>query len=445
LVLANVAGQVAVSRDERHFAYLSGGTDQSFSVIVAASSPASRKTILTRNAPDFLRYGLSWSPDGNLLALPIGSFDDRFWQIENVLMVPVTGGNPVTFSPVKWSFVPNVTWLPNGRGLLVNGIAQAAGNAQIWFTPYPSGEARRVTNDLSSYSGVDVTADSSTFVTVQKDEPGEMWTTAPGGETPVAFTRTSTNGDGVGGMNWTPDGKLVYASKGGSQPDLWLANADGTLPKRLTFGGVAIDPEVAPDGRTIYFGSERSGACHIWRMDTDGSNASQVTHGQSEESAAVSPDGKWLLYDVFSFTGSSSIWKMPLPSGTPVRMGDLKDASAPSIAPDGQSFSLSYNDDRFHPAAGVGIMRLDGTGFKPLNIPPTWKTRWNGDGSALYFVKSEQGVCNIWRQAIAGGAPVRVTNFNSGSMGWLAVSRDERLAFRHFSTIFDVVLVRSVE
>jgi Tol biopolymer transport system component len=180
-------------------------------------------------------------------------------------------------------------------------------------------------------------------------------------------------------------------------------------------------------------------------MDTDGSNASQVTHGQSEESAAVSPDGKWLLYDVFSFTGSSSIWKMPLPSGTPVRMGDLKDASAPSIAPDGQSFSLSYNDDRFHPAAGVGIMRLDGTGFKPLNIPPTWKTRWNGDGSALYFVKSEQGVCNIWRQAIAGGAPVRVTNFNSGSMGWLAVSRDERLAFRHFSTIFDVVLVRSVE
>ena len=125
--------------------------------------------------------------------------------------------------------------------------------------PYPSGEPRRVTNDLSNYWGVSATADSTAFVTVQQDELGEIWTTAPRAGTASQVTRTSANGDGQGGITWTPDGKLVYASNSFGTADLWIANPDGANPKRLTFGGVAINPEVTPDGRTIYFGSERSG------------------------------------------------------------------------------------------------------------------------------------------------------------------------------------------
>ena len=444
LVLDNVTGPVAVSPDERRFAYLSGGPDKRSSIIVAGPNPADKQTILTRSEPDFLRDQLSWSPDAALLAVPIGSTDDRFWQIERVLIVPVNGTAPAILAPVKWSWVRKAEWLPNGLGLLVNGTVGTS-SLQVWFVPYPTGEPRRVTNDLSNYAGVSATVDSTAFVTVQQDELGEIWTTAPRAETASQVTRTSANGDGQAGTTWTPDGRLVYASNSFGQPDLWIANPDGANPKRLTFGGVAIHPEVVPDGRTIYFGSERSGACHIWRMEIDGSNASQVTRGSGERFAAVSPDGKWLLYESFSFTGTSSIWKMALPSGTPVRLGDLKDASVPSISRDGQWFSVVYTDERFHPPAGVGIMHLDGTGFKPLNIPPTWDKRWSPDGSALYFVKTDKGIDNVWKQAIAGGAPARVTSFSSGSIGALAVSRDERLAFRHFNATADVVLIRSVQ
>lgn len=436
LVLDNVTGPVAVSPDERRFAYLSGGADQSFSIIVAGTNPAGRKTILTRSPPDFLRYNLSWSPDSTLLALPIGSFDDRFWQIERVLIVNLSGGTPAVFSPAKWAVVRYAVWLPDRRGLLVNDY-------QIWFAPFPSGEPKRVTNDLNTYLGVSLTADSTAFVTMQRDEQGEMWATAPHAGRVSQLTRTSPSGDGGVGITWTPDGRLVYTSRAAGPEDLWLANADGTNPKRLTFGGVAARPEVAPDGRTIYFGSERSGACHLWRMDMDGSNARQVTRGSGEQLASVSPDGKWLFYESFSFAGSSSIWKMLLPSGAPIRLGDLKAASAPSVSPDGQWLSVAYTDERFRPPEGVGIMRLDGTGFRPLGIPPAWSKAWSRDGSALYFVKSKQGVDNIWKQAIAGGAPVGVTNFTSGEVDSLAVSRDERLAFRHVNSISDVVLIRS--
>jgi len=200
------------------------------------------------------------------------------------------------------------------------------------------------------------------------------------------LTPTSSNDDGVGGIAWTPDGRLVYPSTPSGQADLWLSNADGTNSKRLTFGGVAVMPEASPDGRTIYFGSERSGACHLWRMDLDGSNAAQVTRGSGERGASLIPDGKWL------------------PSGTPVRLGDLENAVVPIVSPDGQWFSLSYSDKRFEPPEGVGIMRLDGTGFKPLHIPSTWDRRWSANSKALYFVKSTQRLQHLeasyrWRSA----------------------------------------------
>jgi hypothetical protein len=119
---------------------------------------------------------------------------------------------------------------------------------------------------------------------------------------------------------------------------------------------IAILPDVAPVGRTIYFGSERSGVCHIWRMDMDGSNASQVTRGGGQEWSALSPDGKWLFFVPVNMNNPLSIWVLALPARTPVRVGDLKAVFALSISPDGHWLSVDYADERFLPPAGVEIV-----------------------------------------------------------------------------------------
>jgi Tol biopolymer transport system component/DNA-binding winged helix-turn-helix (wHTH) protein len=445
LILDNVTGSVAISPDESRFAYLAGGPGKGTSLVVTGPSFAGKQTILSRNEPDFLRGELSWSPDGSRLAVPIGSYDDRSWRTGRVLIAPLNQTTPAILAPLKWAHVASATWLPNGRGLLVVGEAERFARFQIWFVPYPVGEPRRVTNDLNNHWGVRLTADSGAFVTVQEEELGEMWTTAPHAGAPSQLSRTSANGDGDYGITWTPDGRLVYASSAFGPPDLWISDADGRNPKRLTFGGVAMMPTLPPDGRTIYFGSERSGACHIWRMNIDGSEAKQVTRGSGEEWASLSPDGKWLYFVPVNMNNPLSIWKMAMPSGTPVRVGDLKDVFGPSISPDGQWLSVDYADERFLPPAGVGIMRPDGTGFKPLKMPRTPFRRWSPDGRALYFVRAEHDSDNIWKQDIVGGAATQVTRLSSGSISWLAVSRDERLAFRHSNAFSDVVLIRSVQ
>ena len=50
--------------------------------------------------------------------------------------------------------------------------------------------------------------------------------------------------------------------------------------RRLTTApGLDDGPDYSPDGRHIYFNSERTGTMKIWRMNADGTNQEQVTSG----------------------------------------------------------------------------------------------------------------------------------------------------------------------
>ena len=57
------------------------------------------------------------------------------------------------------------------------------------------------------------------------------------------------------------------------------------------------DRNTRPDGKFIYFNSERTGTMQIWRMKPDGSEQEQVTSDDFNNwFAHPSPDGKWLVF-----------------------------------------------------------------------------------------------------------------------------------------------------
>jgi len=91
--------------------------------------------------------------------------------------------------------------------------------------------------------------------------------------------------------------------------DLYLVNADGTGMRRLTTHEASdSSPRWAPDGRSVYFLSTRSGSSQVWRLSLDGGEASPVTKLPLDVGAfLLSPDGAKLAVALDVFTDCTNL------------------------------------------------------------------------------------------------------------------------------------------
>jgi TolB protein len=78
---------------------------------------------------------------------------------------------------------------------------------------------------------------------------------------------------------FSPDGKrIAFASSRSGNMDIWVANADGSSPRRLTTGNASdTAPCWSPTGQEIAFTSNRTGSPQIWLMDAEGLNVRRLT------------------------------------------------------------------------------------------------------------------------------------------------------------------------
>ncbi|MEN6427235.1 MAG: hypothetical protein ABFE13_17915 [Phycisphaerales bacterium] len=99
---------------------------------------------------------------------------------------------------------------------------------------------------------------------------------------------------------WSPDGKtLAYCAARNENYDIYTIPVGGGTETRLTeAAGLDDGPDYSPDGRYIYFNSERSGLMKIWRMKADGSDQKSVTSDldYADWFPHPSPDGKLLVF-----------------------------------------------------------------------------------------------------------------------------------------------------
>src|SRR5262249_34035650 len=147
------------------------------------------------------------------------------------------------------------------------------------------------------------------------------------------------------GLDWTPDGKLVYASHASGNLDVWITAADGKRQKQLTRDALTDrTPVVTPDGRHVVFASERAGSSHIWRMDVDGGNLKQLTRGKGDFHPSTSPDGRWVVYSSSS-GGEPALWKVSIDGGESAQLGSAW-AARPVISPDGKWITYFTRDDK---------------------------------------------------------------------------------------------------
>lgn len=434
------------SPDGKQIAYVRGYPDaQESALLIANVDGSGERRLSTLRFPQFsFTFGPapSWSPDGRRIACSVSLANDQ-GEYQELYEVDLANGQPKAITNRKWRRVYRMAWLTDGSGLMVSAADPETTLLQVWQVDYPSGEPRRITNDLNDYVGLTLTADSQTSAVVQTDQEANVWV-SPTIEGHNAVQITSNNYDGLAGLAWTPDGRLLYTSARNATNDIWMVDAQGKQKSQLTENsGDNTAPASSPDGKTIVFVSTRDGKQHLWRMDADGGRVQRATDGKQDVSPVFSADGQWIIYRSY-VTGNPNLFKLSVNGGAPIRLTEVI-SGAPAISPDGKTVACIQRPVALAKVK-LALVPVDGNAarvFEPKDVPRHLIMAWTSDGQSLVYIKNEGPVSNLWQLPLNGGEPKQITNFDSNSIFNFAISRDGRLALTRGSEKSDVVLISS--
>jgi Tol biopolymer transport system component len=439
-LIADVDSAVTLSPDGKRLAFLRNLDAGDESALMVANEDGSGEKQLA------FRKGLNkfanpaWSPDGRTIA----AFSDSVTG-ERLIEVPAGGGPERTLTPHLWASAYGLSWLSDGRGLIVNAQEGDGEPTQFEYVTYANGNVRGITNDLNFYVGVGLTSDSGTLATIKWDTSSDIWVASLSGP---ESARPITSGDRGWAPAWSPDGRIVYVADEITRKHVWVMEPDGSNPRPLTVGKeVVTSPRVSLDGRYIVFDSNRTGSWHVWRVDIDGNNPKQLTSSPNDVYTYVdiSPDGKWVVY--CKDLEEPGIWKVPIDSGDPVRLSNQQTTlCSPTVSPDGKSIAYIYRDPKMTPPRGLAIMAYVGGPPTRLFDTAATRVRWTADSRSLLYVRNEGGVSNIWAQPVAGGPPKQITRFNSDQIYFFDLLSDgKRLVMDRYTENKHVILIREIK
>jgi serine/threonine protein kinase/Tol biopolymer transport system component len=364
-------------------------------------------------------YGLTWSPDGTMIAFASGnsSFLTRLNLAPSSLwVVSAGGGDPVRLTEDAFLDVSPV-WTPDSRSIFFVSNRDGSRdvyNLSIGPTGQPLGHARRLTSGLNVHT-ISMSEDGrtlafSTFTTRQN-----IWTLPiPNGEpVSVAKARQLTQGNQtIEGIDVSSDGQwLAYDSNQAGSQDIYKMRIDGEDPPiQLTFDPQDdFMPAWSPDGTLLAFHSFRTGNRDLYVMPADGGSPRQLTdHPGHDRYPDWAADGESLVF-YSDRSGRQEVYSLLLAGeleGAMAQQLTSNGGTIPEFSPDGTKIAFVDNDFRLLTMAPSGgqerIVFADRIAFDP---------RWSPDNNTIYFRTSflEGGTGgDIWSTMIGGASRLLV-------------------------------------
>lgn len=369
------------------------------------------------------------SPDGKQLCF---EYQGDLWTVSS------EGGKAARLT-VHRAYDAYPRWSPDGHWIAFSSNRE--GNYDIFLIPARGGEARQIT----FHSASDIVTDWS------PDGTQILFTSAREGRFPDLYTirlkdgrlRRITNDQTAAWYGaFAPDGKaVVYARgrqswtrpryRGSANNELYAIPANGGKTTRLTkYDGWDSWPLCAPDGRTLYFVSDRDGTSNLWRMPLPDGARSSVPGVQAVHLAPAAPTpeqitrhkGDAVRFPTLACNGSRlayeynfEIWTLSLnttsPSArTPEHPAPIKiyapsdrlenavqrltlnaGAASLSLSPDGKTLAFAARGEIWTvPAEGGDATRLT------TNGSAEYAPAWSSDSTKLAFVTDRHSNLDIY-------------------------------------------------
>ena len=237
--------------------------------------------------------------------------------------------------------------------------------------------------------------------------------------------------------------------------DLWIANTDGTQPRRLTVDeGIEANPYFSPDGALIAFNAQYDGNNDIYAIPAEGGVPVRLTwHPGNDLVRGFTPDGSKILFasQQSSFTNRYfQLFTVGITGGFPEKL-PVPNAWTACYSPDGKSLAYTplspayeqWKNYRGGRISTIWICSL--TDYSILKIPQPKEGCNDADpmwlGEKLYFLSDRNGEFNLFSYDINRKEITQVTDFNEFPVS-KASSGNDRIIFEQegYLHIFDAKL-----
>ncbi|HVS14408.1 MAG TPA: PDZ domain-containing protein [Thermoanaerobaculia bacterium] len=197
---------------------------------------------------------------------------------------------------------------------------------------------------------------------------------------------------------------FVYAG------DLWIANRDGSVPRRLTsHEGTESSPRFSPDGTLVAFSGQYDGNTDVFVVPVEGGSPQRLTwHPAPDVVEGFTPDGRAVVFRspraVFT-NRYTQIFTVPTGGGFPTRL-PIPNGLRSAYSPDGKKIAyipIAERFDQWKNYRGGTTSRIwiyDTGDHSVVEVPrpesgandtdPTWI------GSRVYFRSDRAGELNLF-------------------------------------------------
>ena len=210
---------------------------------------------------------------------------------------------------------------------------------------------------------------------------------------------------------WSPRGHRIafWGLRKGGQRDIWTVAASGGEPIAVTDDeSVDWNPVWSPDGRHLYFLSDRGGSMNLWRVAVDemtgaatGQFEPATLPSASSQHLSFSADGRSLVY--VEMNRHENAWQVAFDPGSDSVTGrpaqitrGVRRYSSPEISPDEKALAFASQGEA---QEDLFIINLDGSQTRQLTNDHAQdrNPRWSPDNRQIAFLSNRSGKYDIWK------------------------------------------------